>query len=124
MSQKILGRAKIRVNDQFFDSEQGATLVPGGFRNNARPTSHSFKYNQSFIPSRVTCSIPFQAGQSLKELQSLADVEIHFEADTGQTYVIRNAAQTGEVSVADGEQGGMIALEFQGNPADELIGGA
>lgn len=119
--EKILGRAKILVNDEFYDSEPGAMLAPGGFRNNSRPTSHSVKYNQTLIPARVTCSVPFTEGMSLRKLQEMNEAEIHFQADTGQTFIIRAAAQIGEVSVADGEQGGMVALEFHGQPAEEML---
>jgi hypothetical protein len=121
MSQQILGRAKIRVNDAFYDSEPGALLEVGGTKNNTRMTSHSVKYNQSLIPARVTCSVPLSEGTSLRALQEIADAEIHFEADTGQTFIIRNAFQVLAVAVSDGEQGGMVALEFNGSPAEEML---
>lgn len=118
---QVLGRAQIRVNDEFYDSEPGATIVAGGYRNNSRPTSHTVKFNQTLIPSRVTCSIPFVEGMSKRKLQELRDVEIHFQCDTGQVFIIPSAAQIGEVSLADGEQGGFVALEFHGQPAQEIL---
>ena len=118
---QVLGRAKILVNDEFYDSEPGATIVAGGYKNNSRTTSHTVKFNQTLIPSRVTCSIPFVEGMSQRKLQELRDVEIHFQCDTGQTMIIRSAAQVGEVSLSDGEQGGFAALEFHGTPADYML---
>lgn len=118
---KILGRAKILVNDEFYDSEPGAVLVPGGYKNNSRVTSHSVKFNQTLIPARLTCSVPYFEGMSLRKLQEMSGAEIHFQSDTGQTHILRSAAQVGEVQVADGEQGGFVALEFHALPAEEIL---
>lgn len=121
MEQKILGRAEIRVNDRLFDSEPGALLAVGGMKNNPRMTSHGVRYNQTLIPARVTCSVAVGPGESLKDLQSITDAEIHFKADTGQTWIIRGAFQISEVTLSDGDQGGFAALEFNGQPAEEMI---
>lgn len=119
--QQILGRAEIRVDDRLFDSEPGALLAPGGMKNNPRMTSNGVRYNQTLIPARVTCSVPVGPGENLKDLQSIVGAEIHFKSDTGQTYIIRQAFQINEVTISDGDQGGFVALEFNGQPADVMI---
>lgn len=121
MSRKTLGRATIRVNGQVFDSEPGASLLVGGLKNNARQTTETFYYNQTKIPSRLSCRVPVTADVSLRALQEITDAEITFEGDTGQTYIVRNAVQTGDVEVADGSDGGFAALVFEGDPAEEML---
>lgn len=118
---KILGRAKIRIENVFYDSEPGAECQPGGIVNNSRMMSHGHKHSERLIAGRVTCAVPLVAGLSAKKLQSLAGVEIHFECDTGQVYVFSNMAQTADVAFADGDQGGTVPLEFHGDPAEELL---
>lgn len=121
MTRKTLGRATIRVNGQVYDTEPGATILPGGLKNNARQTSDRFYYNQTKIPARMTCRVPITADVSLRQLQELTDAEITFEADTGQTYIMRNAVQTGDVEGADGADGGFASLTFESDPAEEML---
>ncbi|MBI1214553.1 MAG: hypothetical protein GC185_01885 [Alphaproteobacteria bacterium] len=118
----IVGRATIRVNGEFFDTMAGAKLIPGGKQNTSRPTSHGYRYTQTYLPSMLTCSVAVGAGQSVKDLQSISGAEITFTADTGQTWIIRNAAQTAQVGVADGPDGGTADLQFEGDAAEEDIG--
>lgn len=118
---KLIGRATIRLNGKFVDTQEGAQLTPGGIKNNERMGTHNFHYNESLMPAILTCSVPVSAGVSITELQRMADAEITFEADTGQSYIIRNACQTGDVSLQDGAQGGFLALEFKGSPAEEVL---
>lgn len=121
MTQKILGRAEIRVDDRLFDSEPGALLAPGGLKNNPRMTSNGVRYNQTLIPARVTCMVPLGVGESLTALQNITGAEIHFKSDTGQTWIIRNAFQINEVTLSDGDQGGFVSLEFNGQAAEEML---
>lgn len=118
---KLVGRAEIRINGKFFDTQDGAQLQPGGVKNNERMGMHKFHYNETLMPSVLTCSVPVSAGLSITELQKLAEAEITFQADTGQTYIIRQACQTGDVQLQAGAQGGFLALEFKGEPAEEVM---
>lgn len=118
---KIHGRATIYVNGQVFDTDPGATLRVGGLKNNDRSTDQRFHYNQSFIPAQVVCKVPVSVATSLRSLQELAEAEIQFLSDTGRRYVITEAAQTGEVELAGGADGGKVELTFNGQPAEEMI---
>ena len=51
---------------------------------------------------------------------SLAGVEVQFASDTGVRYVIDSAAQTGDLSLQGGDNGGMVELTMSGNPAREV----
>lgn len=120
MQKKTLGRASIRIDSKIVDSEPGAELVVGGIKNNSRQTTSKHYYNQTMIPSRITCRVPFTADVSLRDLQSLAEVDVTFTSDTGQIYMIRDAVQTSEIAVTDGDAGGFASLVFEGDPAEEI----
>ena len=117
---KIHGQASIRFNGQIYETEDDATLVVGGKKNNGRMIGQKFNYNQTVIPSQVTCRIPVGPQLSLKELQSFTDVEIIFESDMGKTWIIRDAVQQGEIALQGGEGNGTVELEFTGPPAEEV----
>lgn len=117
---KILGRAKILIDGTFYDSEPGAECQIGGITHTSRMFTHGHKYSERKIPGRVSCSLPLTPDLSIKKLQALAGVVVHFECDSGQTYVFNNMAQTGDVVFSDGDQGGTVPLEFYGDPAEEL----
>lgn len=118
---KVVGRAEIRINGQFYDTQDGATLQPGGIKNTDRMGMHSFHHNETLMPSVLTCSVPVTAGLSVMNLQQMSGAEITFTADTGQTYILRGACQTGDAQIVAGAQGGFISCEFKGQPAEEVL---
>jgi len=120
-NRKLLGRATIHVNGQFYDASPGASLDVGGLRNVSRPFTHGIKYNQNLQPARVVCSVPVTEDTSILALSQLTEVEVTFKGDNGRTYIIRNAVQVGTVTVADGDSGGVAPLEFSGDPAEEVV---
>lgn len=118
---QVLGRAQITINGAFYDSLPGAELTVGGVKNNERMTNNNFQYNQTLIPSGLTASFAVKQGVSIVTFQGLADATINFAADTGQTWVITNAAQTGTVKLKDGADGGFVECTFSGSPAEEML---
>jgi len=118
---KIHGQATIRINGQVYESEDGASLTPGGLKNNPRMTGQKFYYNQTYIPAVVTMTTPVLGTTSLRDLQEIAQAEITFASDNGRIWIIRNAAQTGDVNMSGGADGGKVQLTFEGEPAEEMI---
>lgn len=118
---KIHGQATIRIDGTVIESDDDATLKPGGIKNNPRMIGQKFHHNQTTIPAMVTCKVGVSADVSLRKLQELTGVEITFESDTGKTWIVRNAVQTAELELTGGEQGGTVQLEFYGEPAEEMI---
>ena len=116
----IHGRATIFFNGEKIHSEEDATLKPGGAVNRVRMVNGTSFRSQTVLPSEVTCSVPVTAQISLLELQALAGVEVQFASDTGVRYVIDSAAQTGDLSLQGGDNGGMVELTMSGNPAREV----
>jgi hypothetical protein len=122
-NRKIFGRAQIIIDGQFYDSLPGAQLEVGGLRNVSRSFTNSIKYSQNLQPARVLCSVPVTEETSLVALAQIAEAEIQFIADTGRSYIVRNAVQTGAVTVSDGDSGGVAPLEFSGDAAEEVVDG-
>jgi len=122
-NRKLLGRASIHIDGQFYDSLPGATLEVGGLRNVSRAFTHGVKYNQALDAARIVCSVPVTENTSLLALKQLTEVDVTFTGDNGRTYIVRNAVQTAVVTVADGDSGGVAPLEFSGDPAEEVVNG-
>lgn len=122
-NRKIFGRAQIVIDGQFYDAQPGAYIKPGGLKNTSRAFTNSIKYSQSLIPAEVGCSVPVTEETSILALQQITEAEIHFTSDAGKSYIVRNAVQTGEVQVADGDSGGVAPLVFSGDPAEEVANG-
>lgn len=117
---KVHGRAEIRQNGSFIETFDDASLSPGGVKNNTRMSATNFNYNQTLIPGKVVCKHPVKADTSLVALQQLAGVDITFTSDIGKVFIIRNAAQTGELEMSGGNDGGTVELTFEGDPAEEM----
>lgn len=123
MGSQIHGRATIRIDGQFYDSEPGASIEVGGTTNISRPMTHTVKYSQTYQPGRITCGIPLTDDLSLVQLKGLTGVEVTFETDNGKTFILRNAVQVGAAALAGGDSGGVVQLEFSGDPAEEVVNG-
>lgn len=118
---KLFGRATIHIDGQFYDSDPGASLAPGGLRSTAREFTHGVKYTQRLTKAVVTCAVPFTGDVSLVSLASITEVPVSFKCDNGRSYLIRNAVQTGDAAVSGGDSGGTIALTLEGDAAEEII---
>jgi hypothetical protein len=76
-------------------------------------------YKEAIEPGTVECQISLKQGTSLAELKRITDATITYEADTGQTYVIRHAFVTDTLMVTAGD-GGVVDVKFAGDPAEEM----
>ncbi|WP_435640332.1 phage tail tube protein [Micavibrio aeruginosavorus] len=117
---QLHGLATLRINGQVYES-QDATLTPGGIKNHPRMVGKKFFFNQSFEPSTCVVKIAKIKGLSLKYLQSLSGAEIQFESDAGETYIMRNAAQVGDITMTGGADGGLVELTFNGEEIEEMV---
>lgn len=118
---KLFGRATIHIDGQFYDSDPGASIVPGGLRATAREFTHGVKFSQRLTKAVITCAIPFTGDVSLVDLASIMEVPVSFKCDNGRSYIVRNAVQTGDAAVSGGDSGGTISLTLEGDPAEEVV---
>ena len=114
---KVWGQVRIKIDGAVLDTEGKSSLEPGGTMREA--VQADFKagfHTESTVESKVTCSVLLTAGVSVTALQEIDDATVTFEADTGQTYVIRHAYCSNKVSASEGK----AQLELSGPPAEEL----
>jgi hypothetical protein len=117
---KIHGRATIRINGTVYESEDDASLAPGGLKNTAKMVGEKSYHTQTKTLSKVVCKVPVTGSVNVRDLQEMSDVEVIFESDTGATYLIRSASQTAEVELKGGDSGGTVELSFEGDPAEMI----
>ena len=120
MAGKAHSVAYIKVDGAMLETLPGAKLDLGGWER--APVMGSGKihgYSEVLKPSVLTCEISLTQGRSLAQLQAIVDATSTYEADTGQTYVQRNAFVAKTLTVTEGE-GGKVALEIMGDPAEEM----
>jgi hypothetical protein len=111
---KIHGMATIKRNGSNIVCDVAAKLKIGGTVNNVLMVGQKAHRSEKVIASEIEVKIPFTAEVDLIKEQSLSGVEIQFQSDNGTTYVVPDAAQTGELESAED---GMITLTYMGDPA-------
>lgn len=112
--------AYIKVDGAMLPTMPGAKLDLGGVvRASVIGDNAILGFSETKKPSMLECEISLGAGMSLAALQGITDATITYEADTGQTYVVRSAFVTETLNVTAGE-GGKVALKFEGQPAEEM----
>ena len=77
-------------------------------------------FGEKVKEATLECEISLGEGMSLAELQKIKGATVTYEADTGQTYVIRDAFVTDTLKVTGGADG-KVALKFSGQPAEEMV---
>lgn len=117
---QILGRAFVKVDGALLRTNTGAKIDLGGIARASVVGNAVHGYSESIKPSMLECEINLAAGDSLEAYRSITNATITFEADTGQTYIIRGAWVVDPLSVTEGE-GGKIPLKFEGQPAEEMV---
>jgi hypothetical protein len=122
MSGQQHSMAYIKVDGTLLATMPGAKLDIGGqVRASVVGDNKVHGFSSSLKPSMLECEISLSQGFSLDQLRNITDATVTYEADTGQTWVMRNAFVTETLNVTAGE-GGKVALKFEGQPAEEMMG--
>ncbi|HEX7124682.1 MAG TPA: phage tail tube protein [Thermodesulfobacteriota bacterium] len=116
---RVLGRATIKADGQLLETKPGAKLDLGGVTRSSILSNSSVDFAEQPKQARLECEISLKGGMRLADLQKMRDVTVTFEADTGQSYVVRNAFLVDPPVITDG-QGGQIPVVFEGPPAEEV----
>ncbi|GCL64314.1 phage tail tube protein [Pseudaquabacterium pictum] len=118
---KVHSQAYIKTDGKLLQTLDGAKLDKGGVeRSPVMGSTGLHGYSEVKKPGMLTCEISLAQGTSLAEIEKITDATVTYEADTGQTYVIRHAFVTKTLTVQAGE-GGKVAVEFCGDPAEEML---
>lgn len=117
---KKLGKAIIKVDGAVLQTMPGATLDIGG---SERTTLVGQNAVQGFFEtpkqSRCECEITVGTDTRLASMRGWDNVTISFECDTGQQYVVQGAWLVNTPALKAAE-GGRVALQLEGPPAEEM----
>lgn len=117
MSNRLFGKATIKVNGKTFQSMPGATLDVGGEKKTTVTTDVGVAgFQTEIIPSKIECQCTFDAS-SRKADFDFEDATIEFKCDSGQTYVITSGWSLDPMQL--GKDG--VKLTIEGVPAEEML---
>lgn len=91
MSEQVTGKVKVRIDGGVIESENEATLDPGGV--SREPASHGGKtyYTESDSPPSLKFKILLTATVDVTEVNKWKNKTATFITDTGQRLLMRNA---------------------------------
>lgn len=115
-----LGKAYIKTDGDLLETMPGASIDLGGVnRKVVKGNNKILGHCEEPQEAMVECEIAIGPQTSLARINAMSDVTITFEADTGQTWVVKNAFLTAPCKATDGE-GGKVPVKFAGQPAEEM----
>lgn len=115
-----LGIAYIKIDGALLESMPGASIDLGGvMRTPVIGGNAVLGHSETPKEAVVECQIAVGRGTSLAQLQKITAATITFEADTGQTWIVREAVLA-EPPKATAGDGGQVPLKFFGPPAEEM----
>lgn len=115
---KYLGRADISYDGKKAGTLPGASLDLGGWeRKSVVLGNGSVGYSESPKAAEVECEIPISASTPLADINNLAGATVTFRADTGQTWLIRNAFRVDTLKFT-AKEGAPMKIKLSGDPAE------
>jgi hypothetical protein len=116
---RVLGQARIKYDGTTLDSDGEATLDIGGpVREAVRGDFQAGGFRETMAESKLEVAILLKSGVRVTDLRNIDNATVTFTADTGQTFIIRNAYVADAISLSGSD--GKAKLVFQGPPAEEL----
>lgn len=110
---QITGAATIRVDGEELLTEVGATLNVGGFEREAQMGANGVQgFRQTPVAPTVQCTVRHTANTDIVKLAGITNGTLLFEADTGQSWMLRGAFVTEPPELDAGE--GSFELNFSG----------
>jgi hypothetical protein len=117
---QYVGRVTISVGGNTLRSEGGASIDIGGTKRDPKPDDQGgVGWTQETAPSKVDCEVLVAPGDSIASYGEMAGVDISFQADTGQSWVITDAFLTDTPNLKGKD--GKVSLKFAGPPAEEIL---
>lgn len=116
---QVFGQARIKVDGETIDTKPGASLELGGpVRSAQRGDYNAGSFSEETTESKLTATLQVKRGTRVTDIRNIDNATITFQADTGQTYIVRNGYCADGITVTSGGEG--AAVVFQGPPAEEL----
>ena len=119
-SNRVTGRARVRIDGQLLETAGDTTLDPGGVMRESVPgdyESGAFRQGEP-KPAKLDVSILSKASFSPTAFAAIENATVSVEFDTGQSFIIRNAWSEGAptMQTSDGKAKGVI----YGKAAEEV----
>jgi hypothetical protein len=116
MSGQVIGIATIKINGKTQRTAPGASLDVGGVTRNPVNSgrANDFAFSETPAPSTLECEVFHDDAFNADDYRNAKDVTILFEADTGQTYIVKNATCIAPPVI---KAGANVPLKFNGPPA-------
>jgi hypothetical protein len=116
---QVLGRAAIKYDGNLLLTDKGAKLNIGGVERKTVKGDQVHGYAEGVMEPFVECNISVTPGMSLVALGNIKNSTVTFEADTGQTWILRNAWSE-KPPEATAEEGGKVPVRFVGMSCAEM----
>ena len=117
---KYLGRADIAYDGKKVGTLPGASLDLGGMER--KPVvlgDGKVGYSESPKASELECEVPISTTTPVEDIDNLAGATVTFRADTGQTWLIRNAFRAETLKFA-AKDGGPMKIKINGDRAEKV----
>jgi hypothetical protein len=116
---QMLGKAFIKIDGRLLKTKEGAKLNVGGVEREPVIGNEVHGYTEKAVAPFIECSINVDGQINLAELGKITDATVTFEADTGQTWVLRNAwiEKPAELTA---NAGGEVGMKFFGISCEQL----
>lgn len=118
MSKQTTGRATIRIDGKIIESENGATLNPGGVNRDPKAHGGSVYYSEEDVAPTLECTVIHTKDTDIIFLSDITGATVMFEADTGQQFMLRQAFTTEPVAVDSGN--GTATLKMSCEKVDKV----
>ncbi len=114
---QVTGRVATTVKGKRLTSKEGATLKYSDFsREGVTGDAGVIGFAEKTEIPEITCVVAHTAETRLADFQAMKDETVSFDADTGTSYVLRNAWCADALELSKGE----VKLRFQGIKCEEV----
>ncbi|MFN3362722.1 MAG: phage tail tube protein [Allorhizobium sp.] len=117
---QVLGIVDIIWRGRNLQVAKGASIRPGGLKNNPVTYGRKVGRAQEFQGSEVKATIHFERGQRWGNTWDSGEGELQVVCDTGQTFVMYDAFLSGDIPNITGGEGGSIELTWSAGSAEEV----
>lgn len=117
---QVLGIVDIVWRGRTLSVEKGASIRPGGIKNNPVTYGRTVGRAQEYQGSEVKGTINLERGQRWGNTWDPGEGELQVVCDTGQTFVIYDAFLSGDIPTITGGEGGKMEMTWSGGSAEEI----
>lgn len=116
---RVVGQMRVKIDGTSYPTSGESSLEIGGpVREAVAGDYDASAFKESTAPSKAEVTINYKAGISLSALRAIDNATLTMEADTGVTWIVRNAYVADVISFG---QDGKAKLVLQGPPAEEMV---